>query len=268
MLDSPHLTRKPHSRVSGRVSVATTRILTGNFSTFSNSIIWTQYMPQYYNQSYAGNFGYQILVALATNFVGYGMAGLTRRFLVYPTYAVWPTSLVTIALNSALHAGNDTSPVRAPFGYKFNASRMKVFGYFFIGMFFYFFFPNYIFPALSSFNWLAWIAPNNVNFTKIVGMNYGLGLNPWSTFDWNIVTFQGDPSFCPLSPFSIKPWERRLVCLSLLVSITPTHGTLHTFPSIQTEYSTVMANTTMSLGRSTTRVISRHPITLNTLKPT
>ena len=154
-------------------------------------------MPQYYNQSYAGNFGYQILVALATNFVGYGMAGLTRRFLVYPTYAVWPTSLVTIALNSALHADNDTSPVRAPFGYKFNASRMKVFGYFFIGMFFYFFFPNYIFPALSSFNWLAWIAPNNVNFTKIVGMNYGLGLNPWSTFDWNIVTFQGDPLVLP-----------------------------------------------------------------------
>jgi len=64
---------------------------------YSDNIIWSQALPQYYNQSYAKQFSYQILVGLGTNFVGYGMAGLTRRFLVYPSYAVWPTSLVTIA---------------------------------------------------------------------------------------------------------------------------------------------------------------------------
>lgn len=37
--------------------------------------------------------------------MGYGLAGLTRRFLVYPSFCIWPRSLVTIALNGALHKG-------------------------------------------------------------------------------------------------------------------------------------------------------------------
>jgi len=168
------------------------------FSTpYTDNIIWSQYLPQYYNQRYAGEFSYQILIGLGTNFVGYGMAGLTRRFLVYPTYAVWPTSLVTIALNNAFHAETNI-PVQAPFGRVFTASRMKCFYVCFIGMFVYFWFPNYIFVALSTFNWLSWIAPNNTAFNNIVGMNNGLGYNPWSTFDWNIVTFNGDPLVLPL----------------------------------------------------------------------
>lgn len=168
------------------------------FSTpYTDNIIWSQYLPQYYNQAYAGQFSYQILIGLGTNFVGYGMAGLTRRFLVYPSYAVWPTSLVTIALNSALHSDSSNSPVKGPFGRTFTASRMKVFLYCFIGMFVYFFFPNYIFTALSSFSWLSWIAPNNGPYNAIVSFNTGLGLNPLSTFDWNIVTFNGDPLVLP-----------------------------------------------------------------------
>lgn len=114
-------------------------------SFLSDNIIWSQALPQYYNQAYAKQFSYQILVGLGTNvshishnfcfghtrafskpallamntcvsshadcsvfsqFVGYGMAGLTRRFLVYPSYAVWPTSLVTIARESAVRAPN------------------------------------------------------------------------------------------------------------------------------------------------------------------
>lgn len=43
--------------------------------------------------------GTLVLVALSTNFIGYGLAGLTRRFLVYPSRAVWPSNLATIALN-------------------------------------------------------------------------------------------------------------------------------------------------------------------------
>ncbi|KAK7611081.1 OPT oligopeptide transporter protein-domain-containing protein [Phyllosticta paracitricarpa] len=67
--------------------------------------VFSQYLPQYFNQGYAGQFGYQVLVALGTNFVGYGIAGFLRRFLVYPTYCVWPTSLVAIALNESFHSG-------------------------------------------------------------------------------------------------------------------------------------------------------------------
>lgn len=48
---------------------------------YTQYIVWTQVLPQYFNQQYARNFGYQILIALSTNFIGYGLAGLTRKFI-------------------------------------------------------------------------------------------------------------------------------------------------------------------------------------------
>ncbi|TVY49363.1 Sexual differentiation process protein [Lachnellula occidentalis] len=159
---------------------------------YTDNIIWSQYLPQYFNQSYAGHFGYQILVALSTNLIGYGIAGVCRRFLVYPAYCVWPASLVTIALNGAFHTGKNIA-VPGPFKKIFTISRLRFFLYAFIAMFVYFWFPNYIFQALSVFNWMTWIAPNNVNLAAITGMENGLGLNPIPTFDWNILLWDTPP---------------------------------------------------------------------------
>lgn len=118
--------------------LATIMANTGFSTPYTNNIIWSQFLPQYYNQSYAGQFSYQILIGLGTNFVGYGMAGLCRRFLVYPTYAVWPTSLVTIALNATLHSNKDNEPVKGPLGRMYRMGRMKAFVVLFVGMFVYF----------------------------------------------------------------------------------------------------------------------------------
>ncbi|KAI1764832.1 OPT-domain-containing protein [Hypoxylon sp. FL1150] len=164
---------------------------------YTNNIIWVQYLPSYFNQSYAGQFSYQIFIALSTNYIGYGMAGIIRRFLVYPSYCVWPASLVTIALNAAFHNDKNT-PVESPFGKVFTVSRIKFFGLSFAAMFVYFWFPNYIFTALSVFSWMTWISPNNVNLSTITGFNNGLGVNPWPTWDWNTLLFdQTDPLMIP-----------------------------------------------------------------------
>ncbi|CAK7274168.1 hypothetical protein SEPCBS57363_006024 [Sporothrix epigloea] len=163
---------------------------------YTDNIIWTQYMPQYFDQHFAGQFSYQILIALSTNLIGYGLAGLTRRFLVYPAYCVWPTSLVTIALNDAFHS-DERGPVTTPWKSVWHASRMKFFAWAFTAMFIYYFFPNYIFTALSAFSWMTWIAPMNVNLSAITGFNNGLGVNPLPTFDWNIATFNVDPLVVP-----------------------------------------------------------------------
>ena len=82
-----------------------------------HQLIFVQYLPIYFNQQWASSFGYQresdpalswrsaphpgdlVLVTLSTNFIGYGLAGLTRLFIVYPSRAVWPSNLATIALN-------------------------------------------------------------------------------------------------------------------------------------------------------------------------
>jgi OPT family small oligopeptide transporter len=165
---------------------------------YTQYIIWTQVLPQYFNQSYAKDFGYQILIALSTNFIGYGLAGLTRRFLVYPSYCVWPASLVTIALNSALH--NETNhSVPGPFRKLYSMSRYKFFLWSFGAMFVYFWFPNFIFEALTFFSWMTWIAPENHDLEIWTGFRNGLGMfNPWPTFDWNVLLFDSvDPLMVP-----------------------------------------------------------------------
>ncbi|KAK6222197.1 opt oligopeptide transporter [Colletotrichum tabaci] len=164
---------------------------------YTNYIIWTQWLPKFFNQSWASNFGYQLLISLSTNFIGYGLAGLCRRFLVYPSYCVWPASLVTIALNSAFHTDKN-SAVDGPFRTVWRASRQKFFYLAFAAMFVWFWFPNYLFTALSSFSWITWIAPKSRNLATVTGFNSGLGINPWPTFDWNILLYDNtDPLMVP-----------------------------------------------------------------------
>jgi OPT family small oligopeptide transporter len=165
---------------------------------YTNYIVWIQVLPQYFNQPWAISVGYQALIALSTNFIGYGLAGLCRWFLVYPAYCVWPSSLVTIALNSAFHdASTEAATVVGPFRSVWKMSRLKFFSWAFVLMFSYFWFPNYIFAALSYFSWMAWIAPNNADLANITGSSTGLGFNPFSTFDWNVLTFNLDPLMVP-----------------------------------------------------------------------
>lgn len=155
---------------------------------YTTDIILSQFLPQYFNQQYASHFGYQILITLGTNFIGYGIAGLTRQFLVYPPHCVWPASLVTIALNQSFHTGTNL-PVAGPFKRTFTTSRLRCFTIAFVAMFIYFWFPDYIFQALSIFSWMVWIAPNNINLATICGMQNGMGINPIPTFDWNVLTY-------------------------------------------------------------------------------
>ncbi|EQL00848.1 oligopeptide transporter [Ophiocordyceps sinensis CO18] len=164
---------------------------------YTNYIIWVQYLPQYFDQPYASHFAYQLLIALATNFIGYGIAGVCRRFLVYPSYCVWPASLVTIALNSAFHTSVNP-PVEGPFRKIWRISRIKFFYVMFAAMFVWFWFPGYIWVGLSKFNWISWIAPGHRDLNVVTGINHGLGVNPFPTWDWNVLLWDSaDPLMVP-----------------------------------------------------------------------
>ncbi|EXA46879.1 hypothetical protein FOVG_04175 [Fusarium oxysporum f. sp. pisi HDV247] len=163
---------------------------------YTNYIVWIQYLPFYFNQPYAISIGYQLLLGLSSKFIGYGLAGICRRFLVYPSYCLWPTTLVCIALNTALHDEADM-PVPGPFKKIWNTSRFKFFSIAFGAMFAYFWLPNYLFAGLTWFSWMTWISPNNRDLATITGGHTGLGLNPFPTFDWNIVTMGCDPLMVP-----------------------------------------------------------------------
>ena len=56
----------------------------------------------YYNQVY--NFGYQWLLVMSTQLIGFSIGGIARRFLVNPPSMIWPANLVTCALFNTLHS--------------------------------------------------------------------------------------------------------------------------------------------------------------------
>ncbi|KAL6947991.1 hypothetical protein ACO0OE_002010 [Hanseniaspora uvarum] len=125
------------------------------------------------------SFNYQFWLSLCIQFLGFGFAGILRRFVVYPAKAVWPTSLSTIALNKALLTPEDPNLK--------GLTRYQAFFLAFGFMLVYTWFPSFIFQALSTFNWMTWIAPNNWKLATITGGVSGLGINPIASFDWAVI---------------------------------------------------------------------------------
>jgi hypothetical protein len=138
-------------------------------------------LPIFFNQRWA-NFGFAIVLALANQIFGLGMAGILRRLTVYPQEAVWPSTLPTLALNRTLiNSDNKRETIN---GWKI--TRYVCF-LIFAGVFIvYYWIPNQFFAALRLFNWMTWISPNNVNLAVVTGYYGGMGFNPWSSWDPNV----------------------------------------------------------------------------------
>ncbi|PWN29400.1 small oligopeptide transporter [Jaminaea rosea] len=134
----------------------------------------------YYNQTWS--FGYQLLVTLSTQFIGFSFAGFARRFLIWPASMIWPTVLPYCTLLSTLHKQKATEPGVM--------GRGKFFTIAFAAAFCWYFFPGYIFTALSTFNWICWIVPNNVVVNQLFGVTQGLGMSVL-TFDWSQINYFG-----------------------------------------------------------------------------
>ena len=75
---------------------------------------------------------------------------------------------------------------------------MRFFTISFVMMFVWFWLPGCLWTGLSTFNWISWIAPNNPTLNNITGSINGLGLNPWPTFDFNIVCAWIQNNYNPL----------------------------------------------------------------------
>lgn len=136
--------------------------------------------------------GYGITLLLANQLLGLGFAGLLRRFVIYPIEAIWPSLLPTIALNKALLLPEKKETING-----WSISRYKFFWIVFSAYWVYFWLPDYLLPAISQFNWMCWIAPNNFNLNMVTGSFNGMGINPVPTFDWNIASYYSNPLAYP-----------------------------------------------------------------------
>lgn len=118
---------------------------------------------KFYNQDLG--ILYQILLILSTQILGYSLAGLTRRYLVRPSGMIWPSTLVSTAMFTALHKG-ENKPADG-----WTISPRKFFKRVFAGSVAFYFLPGLLFPALSYFSVITWFAPNNVIVANLVGQH-------------------------------------------------------------------------------------------------
>ncbi|KAH6896912.1 OPT oligopeptide transporter protein-domain-containing protein [Thelonectria olida] len=137
-------------------------------------------------------WGFEILITFATVLFGFSIAGLSRSLIVEPKNLVWPGILGNTALNAALHTSNKEDES----GSQWKASRYKFFLIAFFVSFVWYWFPDFIFPALGYFTWVCWIAPKSPVVNQIFGMKSGIGLLPF-TFDWAQIAYTGSPLVVP-----------------------------------------------------------------------
>lgn len=136
-----------------------------------------------------------IFTLIASQLIGYGMAGIMRGFLVYPTFAIYPHVIPTVQLFDALHRGHAAVMQR---------KRLKFFWIIFIGIFVWEWFPEYIAPTLTGISIFCLADQHSAWVTRIFGGAAGNeGLGAFSLcFDWAYVGSGGSSIgslFTPLS---------------------------------------------------------------------
>lgn len=137
----------------------------------------------YYNQFWG--WGFQLLLVFSTQAMGFGIAGVLRRFLVWPAAMVWPgLPLIFCQVMDSLHNHAPSDPSRTN-GWKIGryALFMIVSGTTFLWEWI----PNALAPFLSYLGTFpTWIAPNNLGVNQAFGVNTNVGLLPisldWSTY--------------------------------------------------------------------------------------
>ncbi|ORZ32406.1 OPT oligopeptide transporter protein-domain-containing protein [Catenaria anguillulae PL171] len=129
--------------------------------------------------------GWDLLFIFASATMGFGLAGICRRFLIRPSHMIWPTVLPTVALFTAFHnvdvKGNQSD------GHK-HMSQLKTFGLAAVAMAFWAIIgPGYMSKMLQNLPFLCWIAPKSNTFLQRLGSpKWGVGVLSIS-LDWTFV---------------------------------------------------------------------------------
>jgi hypothetical protein len=91
-----------------------------------------------------------IFTLISSQLLGYGLAGVMRIFLVYPTFAIYPQLVPTVQLFDTLHRGKEAF---------LQKKRMHFFWITLVAIFVWEWFPEYIAPYVYS----SWRAVTNLS---------------------------------------------------------------------------------------------------------
>ncbi|KAI9058031.1 OPT oligopeptide transporter [Trametes sanguinea] len=134
------------------------------------------------------NAAVAIFQIFASQMIGYGIAGLLRTLLVYPTYAFYPKYISVVNLLQSLH-----------FGGVLNHKKRRYFWIVFAAIFFWEWIPQYPFPLLTAISVICLADNGRHKFVRNLfgagSSNEGIGLFSFST-SWTLIS-QGYPLVWP-----------------------------------------------------------------------
>ncbi|CAN8308173.1 unnamed protein product [Cochlearia groenlandica] len=134
-------------------------------------------------------FFVSFIVVITTQVLGFGWAGIFRKYLVEPAAMWWPGNLVQVSLFRALHEKEERT--------KGGVTRTQFFVIAFVCSFAYYVFPGYLFHILTSLSWVCWVFPSSVMAHQIGSGLRGLGVGAIG-LDWSTVSsYLGSPLASP-----------------------------------------------------------------------
>ncbi|XP_022980943.1 oligopeptide transporter 2-like [Cucurbita maxima] len=143
----------------------------GNGAAYAIGIV--DIIKAFYHRKISFSTGW--ILVITTQVMGYGWAGILRKYVVNPAHMWWPSSLVQVSLFRAMHEKDES-----------RMSRGKFFLIALICSFSWYVVPGYLFPTLSTISWVCWIYPRSVTAQQLGSGMRGLGLGAFS-LDWSVI---------------------------------------------------------------------------------
>lgn len=161
----------------------------------------------YYNIT--PNAGASVFLLFSSQLLGYGIGGMMRGILLYPSKMLYPGVLPLLSMFDALYEGGMAA-----------RKKLRVFYMVFAAIFIWELFPEWMFPLLTGFSIICLAAPNNAAVSRVFGGsngNEGLGLLS-ICFDWQYISGGMNPMTIPLKA-QFSNFLGYLLCMVVFVAV-------------------------------------------------
>ncbi|KAF8135498.1 OPT oligopeptide transporter protein-domain-containing protein [Boletus edulis] len=179
-------------------------------SAAANSALGTEVLAVqrlYYNIT--PNAGASIFLLFSSQLLGYGIGGLMRPILLYPSKMLYPLVLPLLSMFDALFEGGQEA-----------RRKLKMFYYVFGAIAIWELFPEWIFPLLTGLSVFCLANPNSPAFSRVFGGtngNEGLGLLSIG-FDWQYISTGVNPFTIPLKA-QLSNFIGYILCMVVFVAV-------------------------------------------------
>ncbi|KAJ8581552.1 OPT superfamily oligopeptide transporter [Rhizopogon salebrosus TDB-379] len=179
-------------------------------SASANSALGTEVLAVqrlYYNIT--PNPAASMFLLFSSQLLGYGIGGMMRGILLYPSKMLYPGVLPLLSMFDALYEGGMAA-----------RKKLRVFYIVFAMIFVWELFPEWIFPLLTGFSIICLAAPNNAAVSRVFGGtngNEGLGLLSIG-FDWQYISSGVNPMAIPLKA-QFSNFLGYLLCMVVFVAV-------------------------------------------------